>query len=167
MDIMAMLGGTSTAIGLVKAIKDAEVSLDVATIKAKMAEILSELADVKMAQIALIEENTNLKAENARLLAFEDNIKNLVEINGYKYQTIDGHAFGWPACPTCLVNDKITNFMVQNGKYEDAKCPRCKTEFTPVISFVRAGVTRREEVSRKRADNFDRMQKLGTPPTRY
>lgn len=151
MDIMAMLSGTSTAITLAKAVKDAEVSLDVATIKAKMAEILSELADAKLAQVALVEENAALKVEVARLIAAGGEIDDLLDIDGFKYAQKGGSAVGWPACPACLVNEKRVSFLVQHGATEHSKCPRCKSDFNPVPSFVAAGVTRKDEVRRRRA----------------
>ncbi|SMC31064.1 hypothetical protein [Novosphingobium sp. B1] len=163
MDIMAMLSGTSTAITLAKAVKDAEVSLDVATIKAQMAEILSELSDAKLAQAALLEENAQLKAEVARLAAAGDEIGAMVDVGGYKYEPRDGTAIGWPACPACLANEKRVTILVQNGKAEDAKCPRCKSEFSPVVSFVAAGVTRKDEELRRRAEGMERLNRLAAP----
>ena len=157
MEIASGLVATSNALTLVKAIRDAGTAYDTATLKAKLAEVMSELADAKMAQVAILEENAALRAENKRLLAADGDIEKLNAVDGYLYVLDEtGAPRGWPACPSCLAKDKSVTFLVQDKYITSAKCPRCLVELAPVTSFVAPGLTRQEQQRRKDAESMAR-----------
>lgn len=166
MELAAGLAAATQAISIAKSIKDADKALDHATLKAKLAEIISELADVKISQVAFIERIHELEAEIARLKLSDADFSNLVEESGYFYRREGNGLIGWPACPTCASNEKRLNFLVQNGGVEKAKCPSCKTEFDPVSSYLRPGYSRldehREKIAEKSRRTAAAMERLNS-----
>lgn len=160
MDIAGGLAATSNALTLIKAIKDADTLLDTATLKAKLAEVMSQLADAKISQVEMMEENKRLSAENLRLLSADMDMASLTEIGGYLYKQDESNsATGWPACPTCVSRDKFIAFLVQDGDVEHAKCPRCHVKLFPVTSFVSPGYTRQAQKSDRRSYNMQELNR--------
>ena len=157
MDIAAGLAATSHAITIAKSIKDAEKALDAATLKAKLADIISELADVKISQSDLIQRVKELEEENDRLRKADIGISELKEENGYLFRQEGNGLIGWPACPSCVSKEKKIVFLVQNGKFDHAKCPSCKSEFAPVISYLTPGYSRADDRNKKAAEANERL----------
>lgn len=155
MDIASGLTAATHALSIAKSIKDAEKALDAATLKARLAELISELADVKIAQVALMEKVHDLQSENERLRNIGPEFDQLGEENGYFYRKEGNGLIGWPACPSCFSIEKKVTYLVQNGNIEDAKCPHCKTEFTPVTSYLSPGFSRTDQ-RRQRAEQKSR-----------
>ena len=64
MDWAATLGSLSSALGVVKAIKDIDAAYDKAAYKAQIADLLSTLADVK---IAVLDGREELREKDAEI----------------------------------------------------------------------------------------------------
>ncbi|MEM7779111.1 MAG: hypothetical protein AAF697_01825 [Pseudomonadota bacterium] len=158
MDIAGGLSATSNAINIVKALKETDHALDSAVLKARLLEVLDQLIDVKSSQLELTERVRELEKENARLLTTSDDLADLVDKGGYLYKQEGNGLIGWPACPSCLNKDRRVVFMVQDRDYKSAKCPRCKSEFSPVTGYVLPGYSfadEREDKLRRRNEKLN------------
>lgn len=150
MDVVGGFSATSNAITIIKALKDADSSLDAATLKAQLAEALGQLADAKISQIEQAELISALQSEIDRLKTADSDIAQLIERDGYRYDGENDQPIGWPACPTCLTNEKKIVFLVEDGGFESSKCPVCHNKFFPVPKYLPSGSTARQARDNRR-----------------
>lgn len=137
MDWAATLGSLSSALGVVKAIKDIDAAYDKAAYKAQIADLLSTLADVKIAVLDGREELREKDAEIQRLSNALATKADLIKGPGGYLWVNQGHGLrlGYPVCPKCLDSDGHQVELKQDGNKSSTKCVRCNTQFMPVEFF--------------------------------
>ena len=133
--ISAFLGSIKTATDIAKTIKDADLSLEKAETKLKMAELISALADAKI-QAAEIQDL--LQEKDKRIKELEKNLENkskLIRQNGMYYESDEnGNPVGDPYCSNCWeAGEKRIHLNKLTNKYH--QCPTCenlikKTKFS-------------------------------------
>jgi len=164
MDIASGLAATGNAISLIKTIREADSAYDSATLKSQLADVMSELSDAKLAQIEMVERIRELESELARLQMADEQIGELIEVNGYRYSVTGDVPRGWPACPKCLAAEKRITYLVQEGKYNSAKCPLCESQYDPVDHYHADGRStaeiRREQRARSSAEQNAKINRL-------
>lgn len=105
-------------------------------LKREMSEVDFQKAILELEKMLLAagKENLSLQAENQKLLQTLDQIErdrqfvaNLVEVEGFKYDSDNGSPRGLPYCPKCEVDGKFYRLTRSNSYY--SKCPNCKNPF--------------------------------------
>lgn len=132
MTIIEAIASVTGALKIVNELRSIDAHFDKAELKARLADVMSQLADAKMGLIDASVAIEAEKSETKRLKqAFEFRGK-LVEHNGFKYETFeDGGPKGVPFCPRCEQNlgrfYRLT--QVRGGGYSNLTCPECKANF--------------------------------------
>lgn len=140
MEILAGIAAAKQALDIAKTLKGIEKSYDGATLRAQLAELISALADAKMAMVDAKE----ALAEKDRLIEeLKDNFQTRSDLmrgdGDYHYfPGPNGSPLGFPVCPTCEADGRIIQ-LKQNGRANQAKCPKCKSEFCPVSCYLPGG----------------------------
>ena len=134
LDIPLALGLTTKSLELVKALRDIDKQLGEAELKAKAAELLSNLADVK---IALVEAGDELRERDAmitRLKAAFQLKEDCVRQNDFLYsKSPAGTPTGSPYCPRCEQIDGVMIKLARDaGERGNAICPQCKSKYRHV-----------------------------------
>ncbi|MEW9807029.1 hypothetical protein [Mesorhizobium marinum] len=136
MDWAGALSAVATAVGIAKDLREIDQSLDNAGMKARLADVISNLADVRMALVDARDEAIEKDREIDRLREAFYWRGNLVEVNGFKYESFeDGSPRGSAFCPRCEQNAGRFYRMgfVVGGAH---KCPECKTDYMRVREFI-------------------------------
>ncbi|WP_133726796.1 MULTISPECIES: hypothetical protein [unclassified Novosphingobium] len=163
MEAFAAITAINNAFGIAKALRGIEHQYDAATFKMKLAELMESLAEIKIEHIELAERYSCLEKENQRLLEADSKISDLIAFEGYLFLPDNsGSPTGWPSCPTCIATAKIVTIMVQTGRRDAALCPRCKSTFDPVPSFVAPGLTRAKQRNERAAANMQSFSRSQT-----
>jgi hypothetical protein len=127
--ISAFFGSIKTATELAKAIKGADLSLEKAETKLKMAELISALANAKV-QAAEIQDL--LQEKDERIKNLEKTLKTksqLIHHDGIYYETnADGNTVGEPYCPQCFEVDNIVVHL-KNIKEQYYYCTNCQNNY--------------------------------------
>jgi hypothetical protein len=136
MGIMTGLSAVTQALNVANWLRGIEKGYDAAEFKLKIAELNSALADAKLALADAKTEMESKQAEIEVLIAqFQVRIA-AVEYNGYKYERgPDGKSVGYPYCPVCESNGKMTQTTYSGGNRFDVCCPRCKAVYRGVSHF--------------------------------
>jgi hypothetical protein len=128
--IAAFLGSVKTATEIAKAIKGADLTLERAELKFKIAELLESLADARI-QAAEIQET--LKAKDERVHELEDawNKKiGLRRVNEAYYDVDEsGDPIGAPYCSYCWEIEAKSVHLIRSAGLSAVVCPRCKTAY--------------------------------------
>ncbi|MBW6507600.1 MAG: hypothetical protein K0B00_12730 [Rhodobacteraceae bacterium] len=116
------------AVGL-KRLTTIKKEMDDIQFKENILELKELLLTAKEEILGMREENVNLKTtirENARA---QERARNLIEVEGFKFDSADGSPIGLPYCPNCEVKEegKLYRLKRANDYYSD--CPNCKTSF--------------------------------------
>src|SRR5436309_11652263 len=103
MDIMTAIAVASKSIEALKGLKDIDKALGEAELKARAAELLSNLADLK---ISLVEANDGMTARDKEIAALKKSFQlrlACVRHNDFLYekQAGDSKPVGQPFCPRC------------------------------------------------------------------
>ena len=131
MDIMTGLSAVTQALNIANWLRGVEKGYDVAEFKLKTAELYSALADAK---VALADAKSEMDSKQAEIEGFSRT--DTVEYNGYKYERgPDGRPVGYPFCPVCESNGKMTRTTYSGGNRFDVSCPRCKAVYRIVEHF--------------------------------
>ena len=122
--ISAFIGSIKTATELAKAIKGADLSLEKAETKLKMAELISALADAKI-QAAEIRDLLQEKDERIKELEKSlDTKSKLVRHKGRYYEGDEkGSPFGDPYCSNCWESKNKMIHLSDLGGIDS--CPSC------------------------------------------
>mgnify|MGYP001398699799 CR=1 FL=1 len=137
MDWGAALSAVATAVGIAKDLREIDQGLDKAAMKARLADVISNLADVRIALTDAREEMRERDAEVDRLRRAFEFRSSLVEKDGYKFEPFpDGTPKGEPFCPRCEQN--LGRFYRLNSiaGYSKYGCPECKSTFQHVPVFL-------------------------------
>lgn len=127
--ITATLSGLKTAIDIAKAIKDADVSIEKAELKYKIAELISALADAKVAAAETIELIENKERQIVELESKLSFSKTLERFKDAYFETHSGAPVGDPYCAHCWEVDKVAVHLKTGANHARMKeCPRCKTQ---------------------------------------
>ncbi len=136
MDIMTGLSSVAQALNIVKSLREIEKGFDAAEFKLKIAELNSALADAKLALADAKSEMDSKQAEIEALIAQFQMRTDTVEHNGYKYERgPDGRPLGYPFCPVCESNGKMTRTTYAGRNPFDVSCPRCNAIYRAVSHF--------------------------------
>ncbi|MDQ3799732.1 MAG: hypothetical protein M3384_09790 [Acidobacteriota bacterium] len=124
--ISPFLGSIKTATELAKAIKGADLSLEKAETKLKMAELISALADAKI-QAAEIQDL--LLEKEAKIKELERSLEKkstLIRHKGMYFESDEnGNPVGEPFCSNCWESkNKAVHLDTIGGSLH--KCPSCK-----------------------------------------
>lgn len=168
MDFASGLASASQAMALAKALRNIDRNLDAATYRATIAELMEAATDAK---IALVEAKESLAGKDAEILRLKDAFVQKAKLGagpgGYLYEVNDDDAMvGFPFCPRCDQIDGRMVRLVQNKDIQDAKCPVCSNEYTPVTAFgvPTAGEpnTLYERQLKRRSEGYDRILRRHT-----
>ena len=130
MDLTTAIATAAQAVAIVKDLRSIENSFSEAEIKAKMAELYSNLADVRMALADAQEDMRKKDAEIVELKRKLQRNEDLVEAGGYPYaKNAEGKPTGSPFCPACLAADG-TQIRPANLLADHWQCPRCKALYS-------------------------------------
>lgn len=138
MDIAGSLSAVTSALGLVKELREIDAQFDKAEMKLKIAELTSALSDAKLGLADIAEELKNKEAEIARLrgiIDFRDT--KLVDRGQFRYfSDSEGKPIGHPLCPPCEKNGDFLS-VVQDRSKGIGKityyCPKCKANYGPYV----------------------------------
>jgi hypothetical protein len=137
MDWAGALSGIATAAGIAKDLREIDKGLDQAEMKAKLADVISNLADVRFALVDARDEMRARDQEIARLketFAFK---ASLVSVRGYKYEAFeDGGPKGTPFCPRCEENSGRYYRLVRASYSGPLSCPDCKTGYADTTEYI-------------------------------
>lgn len=136
MDIAAAITAASEAIGIYKALKSIDRSVDEAAWKMQLAELGTKLADI---QLELVDTKNLLQEKDVEIANLRETIGKIdtqfSEVNGYLYQTVEGEPVGLPFCPKCRTSD--AKLYRLTGKYaRERSCPNCNNNFPDARKFL-------------------------------
>ncbi|MCD9186089.1 MAG: hypothetical protein LUM44_06630 [Pyrinomonadaceae bacterium] len=132
--ISTFLGSLKTATELAKAIKGADLSLEKAETKLKMAELISALADAKI-QAVEIQDLLQEKDEKIKELEKAFKLKSKLVFKDFAYFQVDGenNHFGEPLCSYCWDQNQKAVKLTKPQPYSSfIICPNCKNTFSKV-----------------------------------
>lgn len=137
MEILAGIAAAKQALDIARAMRGLEQSYDQATVKAQLVDLIDSLSDAKLALTEAREVLNDRDKEIALLKANFELSGALVKAEGdYRYFTGEnGKPLGFPVCPSCEIDGSIIQ-MKQDGASFDARCPKCKTKFSPVSCYL-------------------------------
>jgi hypothetical protein len=134
MDFMTIIATATKSLEMVKALKDIDKQIGEAELKARAAELLSNLADLK---VALVEAKEEVAAKddaiNKLKAAFQLRNDCVRQYNFLYDKSVDGKPVGQPYCTRC---EQIDGVMIKvtydDGVRGNAICPQCKTKYLKV-----------------------------------
>ena len=137
MEILTGIAAAKQALDIARGMRSLEQSFDQATMKSKLVDLIDALSDAKL---ALIDAKETLAERDRELSILKANFEisgALVKADGeYEYFTGEnGKPFGFPVCPSCRLEGSMIQ-LKQDGASFDAKCPKCKSKFTPVTCYL-------------------------------
>lgn len=134
--ISAITGSVKVAIGIAQAIKDADVSLEKAELKIRMAELISALADTKIASAEIVETSRQKDAEIEKLRNLLKFKEKLIRVREAYFEVDEsGKPMGDPYCSHCWeTNSKaihLTSGVAADIRMglEIKRCPSCRAEY--------------------------------------
>jgi hypothetical protein len=137
MDIMTGISAVAQALNVANWLRGIEKEFDAAEFKIKIADLYSALADAKVALADAKTEMDSKQAEIADLVAQFQVRADTVSSNGYKYERgPDGRPVGYPFCPVCESNGKMTRTTFTGKVRGEVGCPRCKAVYRYVEHFA-------------------------------
>lgn len=137
MEILAGIAAAKQALDIARAMRGLEQSFDQATMKAKLVDLIDALSDAKL---ALTDAKEDLAERDNTIATLKANFElsgALIKADGdYEYFTgPNGKPLGFPVCPSCRIEGSIVQ-LKQDGASFDARCPKCKTKFSPVTCYL-------------------------------
>ncbi|OOG61968.1 hypothetical protein B0E45_31675 [Sinorhizobium sp. A49] len=136
MDWAGALSAIATAVGIAKDLREIDKGLDQAEMKAKLADVISNLADVRLALVDARDEMRTRDQEVARLQEAFAFRATLVSVRGFKFEALpDGTPKGMPFCPRC--EEKFGRYYrLSRTTYAGPKsCPECKTGYADTPEY--------------------------------
>jgi len=134
MDIMTALATASQAIKLASDLRGIDKAMDAAGFQLKIADLMVNLSDIR---IALSEAKDEIGAKNAEIADLKKRLKRvaeLVEHQGFKYDTWpDGQPRGAPYCPVC---EQKSGLLIHIEDFRSVRnCPACNGKYFAVEFF--------------------------------
>lgn len=127
MDLAAALAALDGAATIVKSLRNIEGQLSTAELRLKMADLTGYLADAKIELAQAKEETVRLEDRVRDLEAFVAKRAETIEVEGYRYDLVEGEAKGYPYCPACEAKlGKLIRIVKVGHGYADLACPGCK-----------------------------------------
>ena len=130
-DVVAAISAGTQALNALKAVREIDKSLDEASWKAKVAELMGNVADMKMALVDAQDEMRRLEQENQKLLEqLKYRAQKTVTQRGWIYEVLeDGRPRRLPLCPYCLSKGASVQLMDSTKSFRECRCPHCKTDY--------------------------------------
>jgi hypothetical protein len=137
MDFVTIIATATKSLELVKALKDIDKQIGEAELKARAAELLSNLADLKVALVEAKEEAAAKDGEINKLkAAFQPRSDCVRQYNFLYDKGVDGKPVGQPYCTRC---EQIDGVMIKvtydEGMRGNAICPQCKAKYRHVAVY--------------------------------
>lgn len=130
MDVAGAISAVTAAIGFARELNNVDVQVDQASLKLKVAELTTSLADAKLGMVEVAEELRKKDAEIASLVEqVRYRAENLVDHNGYRYASDEGHPVGAPYCPVCEAKGLYIKLVQSHEPGRPYKCPSCKGDY--------------------------------------
>lgn len=139
MDIPALLTSATSALSLLKAIRDIDSATDQAVFRARMVDLQEQLTDIRAKLLDAREEAEAKDAEIIKLKEFPHKLESMVMWNGLHYERgSDGKGQGTPYCPYCI--EAKTGFYrlrtIEGKPRSSMYCPHCKREYAHVSTLT-------------------------------
>jgi hypothetical protein len=132
LDFGAALASAAQALKTAKQLREIDGEMDVAELKAKMADLYINVAEVRM---ALADAQEVVRAKDAEITTLKRHPiegKPMIEANAFQYEEAGGKPKGLPYCPNCLFKAvQVRPVKVLQG----FQCPRCKSLFSHLVDF--------------------------------
>jgi hypothetical protein len=103
--------------------------MDEVSFKEEILHQRSLLLDAKEEILRLREEHTALLSEIKEYQAKSERINELVEVEGFKFDQVNGRPSGLPYCPKCEVSEKGSLYRLKKANERYSECPNCKNSF--------------------------------------
>jgi hypothetical protein len=134
MDFMTIIATATKSLEMVKALKDIDKQIGEAELKAKAADLLSNLADLKVALIEAKEEAAAKDNEINKLKQSFQLRSDCVRYYNFLYdKSTDGKPQGQPYCTRCeQIDGVMIKLTYDDGPRGNAICPQCKTKYRHV-----------------------------------
>jgi hypothetical protein len=130
-EITAAINGLKVAMDIGKGLLAVDKSMEQATFKIQIAELMSSLAD---ARVSVTEAQNVVEAKDAEIRRLQDAVANKAKVtrvkNGYYELNELGEAAGDPYCLRCWEADHRLVHLALGARFHDpALCPQCKSNF--------------------------------------
>jgi hypothetical protein len=134
MDFMTIIATATKSLEMVKALKDIDKQIGEAELKARAADLLSNLADLKVALVEAKEEAALKDSEIAKLKKAFQLRNDGVRHNSFLYDKgSDGQPVGQPYCTRCeQIDGVMIKLTYDDGMRGNAICPQCKAKYRHV-----------------------------------
>ena len=131
MDFITIIATATKSLEMVKALKDINKQIGEAELKARAAELLSNLADLKVALVEAKEEATAKDVEITKLKKAFQLRNDCVRHHNFLYdKKSDGKPLGQPYCTRCeQIDGVMIKLTYDEGMRGNAICPQCKTKY--------------------------------------
>ncbi|MDW9786806.1 hypothetical protein GOB29_19705 [Sinorhizobium meliloti] len=134
MDIAAAISGITSALGLVKELRDINAQFDQAELKLKIADLTEALSEAKLGLVDVAEE---LQAKDAEIANLKEQLQfratKLVDQGHFRYFADEqGKAAGVPVCPVCETKGLFLKLAQDRSKGAGSVtyvCPSCKANY--------------------------------------
>jgi hypothetical protein len=124
--LMLALTAATKSIELLRAMKDLDKQYSQAELKAKAAELLSNLADVK---VALVDAPDQIAEKEREIVKLRSAFQLRQETDNFSFDKDEqGRPIGWPYCYRCEQIDGVM-IKVHQGGGRDMVCPQCKRTY--------------------------------------
>jgi hypothetical protein len=125
------LSAISTALGIVKTLREIDKGVQEAEFKLKIASVTEALADAKLALVEAQDEVKRHETEASKLRdAVRFRAEDTILSEGFLFRKVDGKPMGKPFCSVCSDEGRfihLNRLMTKDG--ETFQCPRCKANF--------------------------------------
>ena len=113
----------------IKRLASIKKDMDELQLKEIILEQKSLLLDAKEEILNLRESNSKQAQTLKEMTDASKRSKSLVEIEGFKYDAVDGNSSGLPYCPTCEVKEDGKLYRLNRANDHHSVCPNCKTGY--------------------------------------
>jgi hypothetical protein len=130
-EFSAAMSGLKVAMEIGKGLAAVDKMMEQATLKGRVAELLSSLADAK---IAITEAQGVFEQKDAEIRRLQDALANKAKVarvrNAYYELDAGGKPTGHPYCARCHeVDHRLVHLAVPDFLNELSTCPQCKAKF--------------------------------------
>ncbi|WP_209940182.1 hypothetical protein [Ruegeria sp. HKCCE4148] len=125
-DIPATITALSGSLDIIKAIRDTNHAYDKSELKNRMADLYTDLSDIKM---ALSDAQQEIRDREEQIRKLEEDLEfkgSVIDINGFKYDEVEGQPVGLPYCPSCEVDQGKFFRLVRINRDTMPRCPKCR-----------------------------------------
>jgi predicted nucleic acid-binding Zn-ribbon protein len=139
MDFMIAIATATKALEAVKALREIDKQISEAELKARAADLMSNLADVKMALVEARDEIGSKEKEISHLKAAFQLKEDCVRHENFLYaKDVQARPSGHPYCSRCeQIDGVMIKLTYEEGQRGNAVCPQCKTKYKHVQVFHR------------------------------